>query len=345
MKNFIKKIAFVYNYSDPEAIENEIADIKRYDLDIDSFNLSKYFSKWSFIEFELKYSFNDYEVFQQVQSLRKDLDNFDTIIIYGTLHMFPRLIFEQFNDKNIIYWASDDPIATTAKTLPYAMASDIVLTQTPLLNETQSHAKFLTNLTGKPVLYHQFGYLENWLSGISEEKIIYGDRNIDISFLGAPAWRKDLLLSCKRVFGRRLKIYSNDWNFLRHYFYDLLKHGVSHYVPKARNASDVYVNSKMSINISPLGGPSAIRTWHVPICGAAMLCDHENGLKEIFKEDNLVVPFKFMNDEDLISKIDWLLTNENKAKEIGINGYFYTKNNLRFSKLLADKINYIKENF
>lgn len=345
MKNSIKKIAFLYEFIHPKAIAEEIENVRSYDLDIKGFNLHNYFAKWSFVQFEFLYSFKDKDLYRAVEDLKRDLSEFDTIIIYGTLYLTPRLVFENLRDKNIIFWATDDPVSSTISTAPYLTVADLVLTQSPMLDETRSHPEYITEWSGVPCLYQQLGYLPAWLEGISEERIIHGKRNIDVSFVGSPAWRKDLLLACKKRFGRRFKIYSRDWNFLKHLYYDFIKNGVFHYVPRAQNESEVYVRSKSSIHISCLGGPSSSRIWHVPICGATLLSDQKLGLKQIFTEQDTVVPFEFMSEDDLISKIDWTLSNEKEAREIGINGYFYTKNHLRFSKLLAEKINFIQETF
>jgi len=345
MKNSIKKIAFAYEFIHPKAISDELKCMGSYGIDMSGFNLHEYFSNWSFSQFEFLYAQKNKELYQAVDRLKRDLVDFDTIIIYSTRYLTPRLVFENLRDKNIIFWATDDPVSSTVSTAPYLLVSDLVLTQTPLLDDSRSHPDFLTELSGVPSMYHQLGYMQGWLDGISEERIIQGKRHIDISFVGSPAWRKDLLLSCKKVFGKRLKIYSRDWSFLRHMYYDFIKNGVFHYVPKAINESEIYTNSKLSLNISALGGPSQSRTWHIPICGATQLCDHEIGLKNIFTEENTVVPYQYMDESDLITKIDWLLSNEKAAREIGVNGYFYTKNNLRFSKLLAEKINVLQKKY
>ncbi|MDB9812008.1 glycosyltransferase [bacterium] len=333
-------IGFLYEHPGSQFLEDELALVRETGLNVEGVNLKRFLNDIDLVKnLEFLYCAKDKKVMKDYLEITTLCKEFQIVVIYGTLKLTPRYIKDFFEERTVIFWATDDPVSTSFATLPYACVSDIILTQTPLLNEEESFTKYLSEILGKHVYYQPFGYLDGWRNGKSDKDILNSRKEIDVSFVGSPSWRKDMLLDCKRYFGRRMKIYSKDWSFLRHLHYDFIKHGVLHRVPKAVNESEIYFKSLLSINSNAYGGPSTSRTFHLPICGAIQACDFRDGLALSFDVDKHLVAYKNLDSNDLISKLDKVLSSsKSEQTDMRDSAYFHVKNNYRFSQLIEKRL-------
>lgn len=333
-------IGFLYEHPDSQFLEDELAIVRENGLNVKGINLKNFLNDIDLVKnLEFLYCAKDNKVMKDYLELTTLCKEFQIIVIYGTLKLTPRYLKEFFEEQTVIYWATDDPVSTSFATLPYVCVSDAILTQTPLLNEKESFVKYLSEISKKPVYYQPFGYLDGWRNGLSDNDVLNFRKEIDVSFVGSPSWRKELLLDCKKYFGQRMKIYSKDWHFLRHLCYDFVKHGVLHRVPKAVNESEIYYKSLLSINSNAYGGPSTSRTFHLPICGAIQACDFRDGLSLSFDVDKHMVTYKNLDSDDLISKLEKVLSSsKSEQADMRASAYFHVKNNYRFSQLLEKRL-------
>jgi len=331
---------FIFENKHPAFLEDELRECRTKGLNITGLNLSDHLNGIDLVRhLEFLYCAKNEQVMRSYDYIKEVCGRYDVVIIYGTLKLTPRFIKEGLFTSQIIYWATDDPVSTSFATLPFIHVSDYVFTQTPLMAEDASLVTYLQSLTSVPIFYQPFGYLNGWKNNKLDREILDHKRDIPISFVGSPSWRKDLLLDCKKKFGKRLHIYSRDWNFLRHLYYDFIKNGVFHYVPSAKNESEIYMRSDISINSNAYGGPSTSRTFHLPVCGALQVCDFEDGLKECFEINKHVFSYKNLDSADLISKLDDLLSSSIKERmELRRESYLHVTQNFRFSSLLSERL-------
>jgi spore maturation protein CgeB len=92
-----------------------------------------------------------------------------------------------------------------------------------------------------------------------------------------------------------------------------------------------FYNSKIIINSHiDLSGNNAgnIRLFEATGVGSCLLTDYKENLSEFFEIDKEIVVFK--NKIDLIEKIDFLLNNESKRKEIALAGQYRTLTNYNY---------------
>ncbi len=335
------KIAFAYqwNASNARALERELAHMREGGMDITGFDLSPLLGyKFSVSDLDFQYCLRNAQVMAGLARLREATAGFQMIVIYGSLQIPPDFIRQHWSKCFVIYWATDDPVNSTVATLPYVGVANHVFSQTPRYMDSMPMPQWLLAMGARSASYMPAGYFEDWKRGRSNDDILAHPKDIDISFVGSPSWRKDMLLQAKKAFGRRLKIFSRDWSPWRHFAYDALKKGVVHVVSRAEDESQVYFRSRLSINSNACSGPSTSRTFHIPICGALQLCDFPDGLAQIFKLHQHVIPYEFINADSLCNAIDTALANPALMEEQRVAGFWHVQKNYRFADLLSRRL-------
>ena len=338
MKEPTMKIAFVYQWSvsNARALEREFAHMRELGTDITGLDVGLILGyKLTVSDLDFQYCLRNPQVTTGLERLREASRGFQVIIIYGTLQIPPDFIRKAWGDRFVIYWATDDPVNSTVATLPYLGVSDHVFSQTPRYLDSMPMSDWLQAMGAKSASYMPIGYFEDWKRGHSNQEILAWPKDIDISFVGSPSWRKDMLLEAKKVFGSRLKIFSRDWSPWRHFAYDALKKGVFHIVSKSGDESEVYFRSRLSINSNACSGPSTSRTFHIPICGALQLCDFPDGLADIFELHRHVIPYEFINANSLCEAIESTLAQPAMLEERRVASFWYVNENYRFADCLS----------
>ena len=330
------KIGFLYQFHDVAGMEREFSHMRENGTPIHGIQVSRVLSyNMDVGQLDFQYCMKNPQVRQGLERLKDACADFDVIISYGTLQIHPDFIAREFADKPFIFWCGDDPISSVIHTLPYLGVADHVFCQSPCYLDGEPMVDWLRKMGARKATYVPQGYFESWKRGLSNDGILSHARDIEISFVGSPAWRRDLLLGVKRRYGARLKIYSNSWHSLRSVAYDALKGGVLQVVRPAKDESEIYFRSWLSINSNGGSGPSTARTFHVPICGALELCDFPEGLKYIFDLDRHVLPYEFLSVSSLCSAIDYALSNKAELDERRRAGFWHVNDNYRFAHVLA----------
>ena len=335
------KIAFVYQWSaaNARALERELAHMRELGTDITGLDLGQLLGyKLGVSDLDFQYCLRNPQVTGGLARLREASQSFQVIVIYGTLQIPPDFIRQAWSDRFVIYWATDDPVNSTVATLPYLSVADHVFSQTPRYLDSVPMPQWLLAMGAKSASYMPIGYFEDWKRGRSNQEILDHPKDIDISFVGSPSWRKDMLLDAKKVFGRKLKIFSRDWPFWRHVAYDALQKGVFHIVSRSNDESEVYFRSRLSINSNACSGPSTSRTFHIPICGALQLCDFPDGLSDIFELHRHVLPYDFVNAESLCQAIESALAQPARLEEQRVAGFWHVQQHYRFANLLSRRL-------
>ncbi len=335
------KIAFVYQWSasNARALERELEHMRSLGTDITGLNVGPLLGyKFGVSDLDFQYCLRNPQVTEGLARVRDACQGFQVIVIYGTLQIPPDFIRQAWDDRFVIYWATDDPVNSTVATLPYLGVADHVFSQTPHYLDSIPMPQWLQSMGAKSASYMPAGYFEDWKRGLSDQEILGHTKDIEISFVGSPSWRKEMLLDAKRAFGSRLMIFSRDWSPWRHFAYDAIKKGVFHIVKNAVDESSIYFRSKLSINSNACSGPSTSRTFHIPICGALQLCDFPDGLAEIFDLNEHVVPYDFISSTSLCEAIERTLSSEARLEECRIAGFWHVQKNFRFAQLLSKRL-------
>jgi len=335
------KVGFLYQWHSANArgLEQEFQYMRDRGFQIEGVPLTNILQyKYSVSDLDFMYCARDPGVMSGLDRLADICGRYSTVVIYGTLQIPPDFIRTRLADKVTIYWATDDPVNSTVATLPYINVAQHMFSQSPRYLDGMPMADWLRAMGARSARFVPLGYLQDWMRGRSPEETLQSRRDIPVSFVGSPSWRKHMLLKAKRHFGRKLQIYSRDWPASRHFAYDVLKGGVIHIVRNAKDESEIYFRSRISINSNACSGPSTSRTFHIPVCGALQACDFPVGLADIFDVPRQVLPYEYINADSLCSVIDSALSNDRLFEQMRVEGFWHVLKNYRFGDLFRRKL-------
>ena len=82
----------------------------------------------------------------------------------------------------------------------------------------------------------------------------------------------------------------------------------------------IYSGSSINIDVNRLYQPDMVnmRVFDIMACGGFVIAEYSEDLKELFEIDDEVVTFKTLNELD--EKVEYYLSNADKAKEIAYRG-------------------------
>ncbi|WP_457608473.1 glycosyltransferase family protein [Nitratifractor sp.] len=171
--------------------------------------------------------------------------------------------------------------------------------------------------------------------GVYEGKYVPGvnfsQRPYDLIFVGSVFQKRLLFLfRLKKYFGNRMLIFGHGWNgegqtFYKRVILQILKWYYK--VPKISSINNeelikYYQLSKIGVNTHMTdGGPSAVRTYELPVNGVMQVCDSQEGLSEIFTLDQEVVAYRNNDARDAIMKIEYFLSHEEQRISIAKKGF------------------------
>ncbi|MEK7536915.1 MAG: glycosyltransferase [Patescibacteria group bacterium] len=138
----------------------------------------------------------------------------------------------------------------------------------------------------------------------------------DVCFVGALYPEREKLLSEVKKLGVNLKIFGwKDWfntSLAENYCGPLLS---TEKIAKAYSLSKISLNS----NLQPQNGGVNLKTFEIPAAGGFQLSDSQPELKNILQPGKEVETYK--TPGELLDKIMFYLSNEEKRKEIALAGY------------------------
>lgn len=143
------------------------------------------------------------------------------------------------------------------------------------------------------------------------------DYGYDVCFIGLPFENRVDMFECLRDYN--LGVFGDHWI---KYFTCRGQKTPSYYKGRASGvtANKIYLSSKIVLNIHH---PQSIeglntRTFDVPACGAFEIVDYKKNIERHFEIDKEIVTFS--NTDELKSKIDFYLKNDDLRKDIIVRG-------------------------
>ena len=143
------------------------------------------------------------------------------------------------------------------------------------------------------------------------------DYGYDVCFIGVPFENRIEIFECLSDYN--LGVFGDNWT---KYFIRKGQKAPSYYRGSASGAvvNKIYISSKIVLNVhhphSILGLNT--RTFDIPACGAFEMVDYKKNVEKHFEIDKEIVTFRNINE--LKSKIDFYLENEDLRKSISERG-------------------------
>jgi len=230
--------------------------------------------------------------------------------------------------------STDDPLATYARTVPYARAFDHVTHVTPLYNERVHLGEFLRECgarrtTLKPMGVTRYSYDPN----IAEDELFGRTRDVDVVFIGtyypqkAEAFRKLF-----RAFGKRLVLHGL-WDWKAHVKYVRDAHAVR-LVRSVSNAGlvSLYQRAKVGINIHAdefsLGNQ---RLYQLPANGVMQVSDCAKSMREFFEPEHEIATYTSI--DECIDKVEHFLAHPAEREEMARLAFRRTMAEYRFETI------------
>jgi spore maturation protein CgeB len=182
-------------------------------------------------------------------------------------------------------------------------------------------------------IYYQFGFKAYYLpfacfplihNKISDMKI--NKFSYDVIFVGTYRPEREILLkallsSLAKFKKIRIGIFGRGWQKSR---YTIVKNLAMSHELIGESLTKAYNSSKIVLNIhKPLdkidGMKANMRVFEATGCGSLLLTDYIHGIEEFYNIGKELLTYN--NVEDLVSSIDFLLTNENTREEIAHKGF------------------------
>ena len=169
----------------------------------------------------------------------------------------------------------------------------------------------------KKVMYLPLATNPNRYKEISLTKQDKRDYGYDVCFIGVPFENRVEMFESLRDYN--LGIFGDQW---AKYFIFKGKKTPSYYRGKASGevVNKIYLSSKIVLNIHHPHSIEGLntRTFDIPACGAFEMVDHKKNVEMHFGIDKEIVTFRNINE--LKSKIDFYLENEDLRKSISERG-------------------------
>jgi len=166
------------------------------------------------------------------------------------------------------------------------------------------------------------------------------DYDYDVCFIGVPFEKRVEIFENLREY--KLGVFGDHWDT---YFMIKGMKTPPYYKGKAtgETVNKIYLSSKIVLNIHH---PQSIeglntRTFDIPACGAFEMVDYKKNIEKHFEIDKEIVTFKNINE--LKSKIDFYLRNDDLRKIISENGRQRVRNEHTWVHRLNDVIIALKE--
>jgi len=152
------------------------------------------------------------------------------------------------------------------------------------------------------------------ISVTDEERLQY---YYDVCFIGMPAENRVEIF--ESLCDYKLGVFGDYWS---EYF---IRRGMkipSYYRGKAtgETVNKIYLSSNIALNINQAQSKEGLntRTFDIPACGAFEMVDYKKNVERHFDIDKEIVTFKNINE--LKSKIDYYLKNDELRKSISVRG-------------------------
>ena len=227
----------------------------------------------------------------------------------------------------VAFWTFDDPVNSEKIVRHCAAAYDCGFTAAVNWDRTLKTAEKFREWGCPRAFFIPIGVFEGKYRRTSN----FSERKYDLVFVGSVFQDRLLFMfRLKKHFGKRMLIFGRGWNgenlpWHKKVLLTLLKR--YYRVPRIERITDeelveYYQNSRIGINTHMTeGGPSAVRTYELPVNGVMQICDSESGLSEIFEIGREVVAYENNNAREAIKAIEYYLAHESERRTIAEAGY------------------------
>jgi spore maturation protein CgeB len=189
---------------------------------------------------------------------------------------------------------------------------------------------------------HNMRYDQN----ISLSDLVNRKRSNDIIFIGGPHFKEEKLFEVKQYFGSKFHIHGN-WTHgswmkkLYGQFRIYRKYGQFINRVEEVDMKNMYLNSKIGLNMHMSFGPSNLRTFELMANGVAQVVDCKKGIDEWFDIGKDLLAYE--TTSEAIELINKLLKDDDYRKEIAFNGAKKTQEKYTRVQTFANAINLIKK--
>ena len=287
------KIAFAYNASNDESkeyYEKIIATGRKLGYDIYPVVVTPDARAPHLTFAELHHKFRD-KIIEEVSSA-------DVFWLFDGANFHPSWLQLLPKQQLKIYGCHDDPESSENLSLSIAPYFDAVITgNIGIIPFYQGHTRRETFWLP---LFQSLN-----APRLTEENILGKNRHIDLVFIGT-----------RNTSSKRSRL-----DYLQQVFPDAVFRG--HGWPKGRvdNIQDIYLQSKIGINIHNSVGPVNTRLYELASHGVMQICDNKCRLGHIFQLDKEIIGYDYI--DEAVDKIKYYLDKEHEQErfEIAWNGY------------------------
>ena len=169
--------------------------------------------------------------------------------------------------------------------------------------------------------------------GVETKEYLYAQYVINRRLTAIERTRILTLIGTKHQFD----LYTHDMNFK---VPGCINHGVVGYL---EDAPHVFHNSKINLNITLRSITSGVPLRAFEIMGAEgfLLTNYQADFADVYVADEDYVYYE--SEEDLMAKIDYYLSHEDRRREIAHNGYVRTLENHTFEHRIEEIVNVISQ--
>ena len=295
------KIAFAYNAFSNESIEyhEKIITTGRklgYDIYPVVITPDAPAPHLTFSELHHKVVWKDKKISKFRDKIIEEISSADVFWLFNGANFHPSWIQFLPERQLKIYGCHDDPESSENLSLPVAPYFDAVITgNIAVIPFYQGHTRRET------FWLPLFQTLK--APRLTEENILGKNRHTDLVFIGernAP-WRRGRL------------------DYLQKVFPDAVFRGQGWPKGRVENIQDIYLQSKIGINIHNSIGPVNIRLYELASHGIMQICDNKCRLGHIFQLDKEIIGYDYI--DEAVDKIKYYLDKEEERFEIAWNGY------------------------
>lgn len=254
--------------------------------------------RWDFQQLDALWRQRDSRVTRLHDELVEIASDCDVLINFNGANIHPEWLKDLPTFNVYICW--DDPESSANLSQPVAKYFDF---------------SFTGNLACVP-LYQSWGiercdylpfacYKHEYDSSLTVERILKGDRDIDIVFLGEreSPWRRERLDRLHGAFAQAL-MRGRGWP--------------EGFLPPGQKLP-IYARAKIGWNVHNSVGPVNLRTFTLPANGVMQICDNKCRLGHLFDLDREVVGFDTV--EEGIERTKYYLAHDRERREIAARGF------------------------
>lgn len=269
-------------------------------VQVDSFclTLNPPGARLSWSELDARWKRHDRELLAMYGDLARALRTYDVFINWNGINVHPEFVrrLPTFN----VFACFDDPESSEDLSRPAAWAYDLCLVGN--IAELDTYRSWGI----KAVRYWPNGFrADGYDPTLTREKILTGNRDVDIAFLGdrLSPWRRERIERFVEAFPNGA-YYGRGWP--------------KGFLPEAQRIP-LLQRTKIGINIHNSTGPINFRTFYLPANGVMQICDNKTHLATLFQLNKEVVGFDTI--DEAIELCRYYLAHDDERRQIAAAGW------------------------